>query len=153
MSFLSKVSSNSRLNPFFQAAIAFGLIVVFASFAKLLQILGVLPPTFKIIWVVSASFLLLFSIGNGLVFLTAKSTAIYWSRSIMSYASLLIVSALLAWLLTSVSIGDAASFKWIYFVLTIGYLVILSIVGFMKIIVELAQKKDTRDFSNRRHKH
>ncbi len=153
MNFIAKASTNSKLNPFYQAAIAYTLILVFATAAKLFQMVGFFPSSFKVIWVVSASFLLLFSIGNGLVFLSAKSTAVYWSRSIMSYASLLILSALTAWTLTKVPIGEAATFKWLYFVLTIGYLVILSIVGLMKIIVELAQKKDTRDFSNRRHKH
>jgi len=140
-----------QITPQKQAALAFGLILSFSILIKVGQLLGFFPPTYLMIWVVSASFLLLFGMFNSLLCISAKSIAQYWSKSIFSFAALAVLSALTAWLFTQVSIGDAATFKWLYLVVTVGYLVFLSIVGFIKIIIDLAKKKDTRDFSNRNY--
>ena len=55
---------------------------------------------------------------------------------------LALTTGLFAWFVSSLSIGEAGSYKWIYFVVTIGYLVFLSMMGFMKNIVDFAQKED-----------
>lgn len=79
---------------------------------------------------------------NSIYSLSAKDTGKYWSRSMIGFAGLAIFSGLLAWLFSQVSIGDARSYKWIYFVLTFGYLVFLSMMAFMKRVVEFAQKEE-----------
>jgi hypothetical protein len=66
----------------------------------------------------------------------------YWGRSIYSFAGLAAASGLLAWGLSGLSISEAGSYKWIYFVVTFGYLVFLSMIAFMKQIVEFAQKEE-----------
>jgi len=140
-----------KITPTKQAFIAFALILSFSLVIKLGQFSGILPSTYLIIWVVSASFLLLFGMFNSLLCISSDSIGQYWSRSIFSYAALAVLSALSAWSFTKVSIEDAATFKWLYLVVTIGYLVFLSIVGFIKIIIDIAKKKDTRDFSKRNY--
>ena len=66
----------------------------------------------------------------------------YWGRSIYCYMGLAAVSGLFAYLTSSLSINEAGSYKWIFFVLTIGYLVFLSIMSLMRKVVEFAQKEE-----------
>jgi len=138
--------------PVYQALVAYGGIIILSLMVKLGQLIGIVSPSFMTIWILTTAILLLFGIFNSLFCLAAPSIGHYWSRSIFSYAGLAIMSALTAWLFTSVSIGDAATFKWLFLVVTVGYLVFLSVVGFIRIIIEIARRKDTRDFSNRRYK-
>lgn len=138
--------------PVYQAVMAYGAILILSILVKLGEFIGIFAPSFMLIWIISASFLLLFGMFNSLFCLSAKSIGQYWSRSIFSYAGLAVMSGLTAWLFTSVSIGEAATFKWLYLVVTVGYLVFLSVVGFIRIIVEIAKQKDTRDFSKRRYR-
>jgi hypothetical protein len=92
-------------------------------------------------WLCAASFLLLFSLFNAIMSATSDNLMKYWGRSIYSFAGLAVGSGLLAWAFSGLSIGEAGSYKWIYFVVTLGYLVFLSMVAFMKQIVEFAQKE------------
>jgi hypothetical protein len=46
-------------------------------------------------------------------------------------------------------ISEAASFKWIFMVVTFGYLLFLSLMRFMRKVVFLAQQEDNR-WMNRR---
>ena len=66
----------------------------------------------------------------------------YWGRSIYSFMGLALGSGLTAYLFSSLTISEAGSYRWIYVVLTVGYLVFLSIVTFMRRIVEFAQKEE-----------
>lgn len=93
-------------------------------------------------WLCAASFLLLFSIFNAIMSATSKNLMKYWGRSIYSFGGLAVGSGLLAWAFSGISISNAGSYKWIYFVVTFGYLVFLCMVAFMKQIVEFAQKEE-----------
>lgn len=66
----------------------------------------------------------------------------YWTRSILGYIALAGIGALLAWGFSSLSINDAGSYRWIYIVLTFGYLFFLSMIGFMRKIVDFAQREE-----------
>jgi hypothetical protein len=142
-----------RISPMHQALVAFAGLLIFVFLSKILEWSGLLGSGFLATWIICASFLMLFGMFNSLMYMSAEDLGKYWSRSIFSFAALAILSGLTGWAITGVSIGDAATFKWLYLVLTIGYLVFLSIVGFIRVIIDLAKKKDTRDFSNRRHRH
>ena len=76
--------------------------------------------------------------------LKAASMNKYWSRSIMAFMGLLVVSGLLATVFSGLSIDEAGSFRWLFVVLTFGYLVFLSIVRLMKKIVDIAIEQDDR---------
>ncbi|MEM9930694.1 MAG: hypothetical protein AAF840_12790 [Bacteroidota bacterium] len=93
-------------------------------------------------WLCAASFLLLFALFNAIMSATSKHLMKYWGRSIYSFAGLAVGSGLLAWAFSGIPIGEAGSYKWIFFVVTFGYLVFLCMVGFMKSIVEFAQKEE-----------
>jgi hypothetical protein len=93
-------------------------------------------------WLTAASFLLFFALFNAIMSATSQNLMKYWGRSIYSFMGLAAGSGLLAWAFSGVPIGEAGSYKWIFFVITFGYLVFLSMIAFMKKIVEFAQKEE-----------
>lgn len=129
-------------NPIYQALLCFGVGLVIILVSKLIQVIHLMevPPRFP--WMTSATFILLFTMLNSVVSLSVKNMTQYWGRSIYSFMGLAVVSGLTAYLFSSLTINEAGSYRWIYFVLTFGYLVFLSIVTVMRKIVEFAQKEE-----------
>ena len=75
----------------------------------------------------------------------------------LSFAVLVAGSGLVAWVLSGISLNEAGSYRWIFIVLAAVYIVFLSMMGFMKKIVEFAQKEEwnhprIRNKQNRRRK-
>ncbi len=129
-------------NPIIQAGIVLGAAIVISIIAKLIKMVseGIVPDLFP--WMTAASFLLFFSVFNSVLSLSAKNMNTYWGRSIYCFMGLAALTGLMAYLFSSVSISNAGSFRWIFIVVTIGYLVFLSIMTFMRKIVEFAQKEE-----------
>jgi hypothetical protein len=132
----------SKIDPVHQAAGTLVAIFVFSIIgvgigAGTDGLVGVKWP-----WLCAASFLLFFALFNAIMSATTNNLMKYWGRSIYSFAGLAAASGLLAWGLSGLSISEAGSYKWIYFVVTFGYLVFLSMIAFMKQIVEFAQKEE-----------
>ena len=129
-------------NPVMQAAIVFVAGFVVMSFAKILSWTGIFQAGQKFPWMTAAAFILFYAIFNSITSLSSKNLNNYWLRSMLAFACLAVASGFLAYLFSSLTIGEAGSYRWIFKVLTFGYLVFLSILGFMKRIVEFAEKED-----------
>ncbi|MCB0588376.1 MAG: hypothetical protein KDD06_23995 [Phaeodactylibacter sp.] len=130
------------LNPILQASITFGGVIVFIIVAKLVKLTGLVYVPDRFPWMTAASFLLLFAIFNSVFSLAAENMMKYWGKSIYSYLGLALASGFAAYLFSAMSIDEAGSYRWIYIVLTIGYLVFLSMVAFMRRIVEFAEREE-----------
>ena len=76
----------------------------------------------------------------------------YWARSVMCYSVLAIVSAGTAYLFSSIPFGEAGTFKWLFIVFSFSYLIFLSIVRFMRNIVEFAEQEDWQAPKKKRRK-
>jgi hypothetical protein len=129
-------------DPIYQALICFGAVVLVILGGKLVNLIGIMDVSNRFPWLTSASFILFFAMFNSVFSLSAKNMAKYWGRSIYSFMGLAAISGLTAYLFSSISISDAGSYRWIYFVLTLGYLVFLSMMTFMRKIVEFAQREE-----------
>ncbi|TAK49652.1 MAG: hypothetical protein EPO28_00480 [Saprospiraceae bacterium] len=131
-------------SPFTQASAVLALVLLFDFSGKLLQMAGTdIEPRY--FWNVSASFLLFFSMLNSLLSLLAKSTDNYWGKSILSYLALAILGGVAAKIFSSLSINEAGTYRWLYIVLTAGYLVFLSIIRMVRKIIEYAQHEDWQE--------
>lgn len=139
-------------NPALQALLVFVAGFVVMLFAKLIFMTGILEPNPRFPWMTAASFMLFFAIFNSITSLSAKDLNNYWLRSMLSFAVLAVASGFMAYLFSSLSISEAGSYRWIFQVLTFGYLVFLSILGFMKKIVEFAEREDWRAPKKRKRK-
>lgn len=101
-------------------------------------------------WSIASAFTLFFAVMNSLLSLRADNFAQYWQASMYSYIALALGSGLLAWGFSGIAISAAGSYKWIYIVVSIGFLVFLSMVNFMKIIVNFAEKEEWNQPRRRR---
>ena len=133
---------DKAFNPVLQACITFGGVILFILVAKLVKLTGLIYVPDRFPWITAASFLLLFAVFNSVFSLSARNVLQYWGRSIYSYLGLAFASGLAAYLFSSLSIDEAGSYRWIYVVLTIGYLIFLGMMAFMRQIVEFAQREE-----------
>ncbi|MFM8362017.1 MAG: hypothetical protein ACKOA4_04890 [Haliscomenobacter sp.] len=132
----------SGQNPVFQALITFAGVIAANVGALFLKWTGLLEVGERFPWMVAASFLLCFSVFNSIYSLTSANMIKYYGASVYSFAGLALVSGLLAWAISSLSISQAGSYRWIFIVVSIGYMVFMGMVSFMRAIVEFAQKEE-----------
>lgn len=133
---------NIHMSPFIQIGVILLVMLIWIGGGIGLSRMGILTENPHFPWLVSASMLLFFAIFNCAFSLNAPDANRYWLHSIISYVALVFLAGGLAYLITGISIYDARSMKWMYFVFTFGYLVFLSIVNFMRIIVKIARRED-----------
>jgi hypothetical protein len=130
------------INPIVQASVALGGVIIVILGSKLIKLTGLLHVADRFPWITAASFMLVFAIFNSVLSLSSKNMLKYWGRSIYCFLGLAVASGGLAYLFSSMSMDEAGSYRWIYIVLTIGYLIFLGMMAFMKRIVDFAQKEE-----------
>ena len=130
--------------PEYQAIIVFLAGLLLALLDKLATAIGLWESASNNAWIIMTAFVLFYALFNSILSLKADSMNRYWSRSIMSFVGLIAVSIGVSTLLSGIGIDEAGSFRWLFLVLTIGYLVFLVIVRLMRRIVEIAIKQDER---------
>ena len=116
----------------------------------LFQLAGLLTDDPLFAWSVGAAFMLLFAMANSLASIRATSFGKYWGASMYSYIGLAIGTGMAAWGFSGIPLHDAGSYRWIYFVVTIGFLVFLSLVNIIKSIVKFAEREEWNEPRKRR---
>ncbi len=96
------------------------------------------------IWTNAVAMILFYIIVNSLVSLASEKPIEYVRNSIYTFLGICIIGGLISWAISGQTIDEAGSFKWLFVVLSLGYLIFLSIISTMKFIVKLAQKQDSR---------
>lgn len=129
-------------NPILQGASIFGIVFITMLVIKTLQWTGLADIIGQAFWLIAGTAILVFAIINSVLSLSCKDMNQYWTRSIPTYATLMILNGSLAYLFSAMTMEEAGTFRFIFTVLTFGYLLFLSIMRFMRKIVELAQKED-----------
>lgn len=132
----------SKIDPLYQAAACLGAVLLFCILGAGVKASTEDVVTSKWPWLTAASFMLFFALFNSILSATSNNLMKYWGRSFYAFIALAVGSGLIAWGFSGLPIGKAGSYKWIFFVVTFGYLVFLSMIAFMKRIVEFAQKEE-----------
>ncbi len=138
-------------NPFLQAGIVLSAVLLINIALVFMKTAGVEIEQ-RLPWTIAATFILFFSIGNSLASLLVTDDLKYWSRSIVCFIAVAILLSLMAYLFSSLGMREAGTFRWIYLVLTIGYLVFLSVANLLKIVVGLAEREEWNQPRIRRRK-
>ncbi len=128
-------------NPFLQVAVLLLTMLAVSLAALLLQSAG-LEVERRFTWTLAIAFILFFAVLNAIMCLTSEKLEKYIAKSVLSFIVLAAGSGLLAWLFSGMGIDEAGSYRWLYIVLTFGYLVFLAVIGMMRMIVEYAQKEE-----------
>jgi hypothetical protein len=130
--------------PAYQALIIF----VFSAFLTLIDtgthLNGIGTTTKNSTWILMTTCILFYAVCSSVLSLFSRHPNRYWRDAILSYVGLLVISALTARMLSGLSMDEAGSFRWLFVVLSIGYLVFLSIVRLMRRIVEIAIRQDEK---------
>jgi hypothetical protein len=138
--------------PWKQAiTIASGALIIMLI-AFLLTVSGIYAQEPLFAWSISAAFLLLFALYNSLLSLNSNKASQYWGQSVYSYIGLAFIMSMAAWLFSGINLNNAGSYKFIYIVVTIGFLVFSSMVNFMKKIVQFAEREEWTQPRKRRRR-
>lgn len=130
------------ISPYQQATLVlaadFGILII----AKLAEAIGITSLDEAFPWTLAAALLLFFAIFNSVFSLSAKDDNSYWSKSFIAFGCFVVLSAMVAYIVAGLSMEEIVTYKWIYIVITFVYFVFISIIGFMKRIVEFAQREE-----------
>lgn len=120
----------------FLSALAMMLLALAVSAAHIMA----MDPLFP--WLVATSMLLLFAVSCSLLSLRADTFAKYWGLSVYSYVGLAFMNGTAARFVSGIPIAEAGTYKWIFIVVTIGFLVFLSLVNAVRGIVQFAEREE-----------
>lgn len=131
---------------------AFGGYLLLALGYKILEVASMLEASVKFPYMAGAAFMFIFAMFGSLFVVKAENVSKYLGRVIYSYLGLALATILVSWLLTGKSIGEVGSFKWIYLVLTVGFMIFLGIMVFARKIIEYAEKEEWHHPRQRRRR-
>lgn len=130
-----------KIHPLRQALAIALVVIVFLILVKMGRSENANPRLF---WEIAASGLLFFAIMNSVLSIAYEDQNFYWLYSIMGFGGLIVSCGGLAFLFSGITIDEAGSFRWIFLVFTMGYIILLAIVRTMKKIITIAQREDKR---------
>jgi hypothetical protein len=139
-----------KIDPLRQAAMFLAAAVLFMLITLLLNQTGWYEVDRLFPWSIATAFLLLYAVFNSLMSLNSDSSAKYWGRSVYGFIGLAFTNGLAAWLFSGIPLRQAQSYQWIYIVVTIGFLVFLSMINAMRKIVQFAEKEEWNEPRKRR---
>jgi hypothetical protein len=138
-------------NPFWQGGIALTFVSLGMLVLKGLEVSKNMDFSPHSFWVVCGTGMLVYGLFSSILSLAFEGDMNkYWSRSTGVYALLMGLGGCLAWLFSGLMLSEAASFKWIFMVVTFGYLLFLSLMRFMRKVVFLAQQEDNKWMGRRK---
>lgn len=141
---LRLLPENIVADPVLQAGIVYACATVIAGLEKLGNLAGVYASDANTPWIIMTAFILFYTLFSSIFSLKTKSMNKYWGRAIFGYVGLCALSILVASLLSGISMDEAGTFRWLYVVFAIGYLVFLTIVRLMRRIVDMAIRQDEK---------
>lgn len=143
MSDLVKPEYQKFINPFYMAATAAILCLVLMILGKLAGFEGVAGEVGEFPWMTSASIILLFVIFSSMFSLFSENISQYYKLAIPAFVALIAANSLMAYVFSGfIWINDVGSYRGIYFILIMGYLMLQLMTRFIKKIMNVAQKED-----------
>ncbi|MCC7246844.1 MAG: hypothetical protein IT269_14255 [Saprospiraceae bacterium] len=130
------------IHPPVQAVVMALTGLIFMLVGWFLSVTGIASPDRLFPWSVAASFLLFFAVMNSLLSIQSGSFTKYWGSSMYSYMGLALASGLLARAFSGIPFAEAGTYRWIFFVVSFCFLVFLSMINFIKRIVNFAEREE-----------
>lgn len=146
---MQKIEDNTQesfftksMNPYLIAAVCLGGAVLFMVLGSFMNAIGATSLSERFPYISVGSFMLLFAVYNSIFSLNAADLNQYWGKSFMAYLGLVAGGLLFAYLFSSLWLPG--TFRWIFSILTFGYLAFLSIMGFVKRMFMIVKREDER---------
>jgi hypothetical protein len=129
-------------DPRVHSLLIFMAIAVFMIIAFLIKLVVPDYINARFYWTIATAFMLFYAVFSSIASIATDNIMAFWGKAMYSYMALAIAAGGLAYLFSGISIFDAGSFSWLYTVITIVYVVFMTLVRSMKMIVEFAQKEE-----------
>lgn len=107
----------------------------------LFEKMGIMEVDALFPWTIATSFLLLFAIAVNISGLRSEKN-LTWTVSKFSFMALALLNGIAARIFSGIPLDEAGSFKFIYLVVAVGFLVFFTIITMMKSIVAFAEKEE-----------
>jgi len=120
------------------------MIIVFSLIDKILPHHTELFEVNSGSWIVATAMMLCYIILNSIVALKIEPILPYWGLSVVFYIVLLAFSYGWSYMLSGKGIDEVGSFRWLWLVLTLVYMVFFAIARSVKRIVDFANKQDDK---------
>ena len=130
--------------PLYQALVIFVFTACIAFLDKDGGTLGVGTDGKNSPWVMLSAGILFYALTSSILSLRTLQQNVYWREAILVFIGLMVISGLTATWMSGLSIDEAGSFRWIFIVLSVGYLVFIAIVRLIRKIVEIAIRQDDK---------
>lgn len=130
--------------PIYQLALVMGMAIVFSLVDKVMPHHTELLEVNSGSWIVGTAMILCYIILNSVVALRVEPIIPYWSKSVTFYIVLLVFIYGWSYLLSGKGIDDVGSFRWLWIVLTLVYMVFFAIARSVKRIVDYANRQDEK---------
>jgi hypothetical protein len=143
---MTETSNLARIfsKPLNQLGLVLAMMVVFTLVDKLMPHSDVFFEVSAGTWIVTTAMILCFVILNTVVALRVEPIIPYWRTSVFCFFGLLIIGYGWSYLLTGRHMDEVGSFRWLWMVLTLVYMVFFAIARSMKRIVDIAIKQDEK---------
>ena len=129
-------------NPFYQAGLVFCFILVLGLVDHYLPHEShVIDPNAGA-WIVSTALLLCFVFLNTVFLFRIKQVTAYWVRSMISYVALLALTYGWCYFLSEHHIDEVGTFRWLWLVLTLVYIIFFAIAYTIRGIIAIADREE-----------
>ncbi len=129
-------------NPLGQATVIIVAVVVVQLMS--LIIYGSTDRAGDAAWIIAGAFALFYGFFNAVFLLGAENPNSYISKSFTGYLLVLLFGAGLAYIINlQWPSQNSTSMRWIFMIVTFSYFIFITIVFFMRKIIEYAQRQDT----------
>lgn len=132
------------VKPLNQLVLVIGMMIVFTLFDLMMPHNGNFFEATAGTWIVTTAMILCFVILNTVVALRVEPIIPYWRNSVFCFVGLLLFGYGWSFLLTGKHIDEVGSFRWLWMVLTLVYMVFFAIARSMKRIVDFALRQDEK---------
>lgn len=139
----SKSVFTKQIHPFKQLVVC---LIALLTFMGMLKLSGIAEAVSNKVmyWEAALVVMLAYVLFNSIFSLSYHNKNAYFRDSIFTFLAIAAAGGGLAYLFSGLSIDEAGSFRWLYFVFGFSYLVIISIVNLMRKIIEIVKKQDAR---------
>lgn len=140
---MAKISVfEQKFDPLYQAALVLGITFLLNVIGLVVRSTDTVGVGNRFPWLAATAMMLFFAMLNVVFSVSSKKLIRYWSRSIYAFIALALGAGLLAWAFSGLTISQAGSYKWIYLVVTISYIVFSVMISLLRKIVDFAQKEE-----------
>lgn len=131
--------SYKSFKPVYQGLLSLAVILVFDlfTFVSTTELENKLA---KGIWTNAVAMMLFFIIINCIIAMVNGGKGTYFRDSLYTYLGLGAISILLSGLISGASMDEAGSFRWLFVVITMSYIMFIAIINTIQFVVMWAEK-------------